>query len=202
MEGRVREFLRQCEIEVSKEVRCLPTCNPASLGPEEGWVEDPAVLVVTPGACLQYRIVVDNVSGQVPLCAIKFNDQMLDGSGNFASGPANVQVSGPTTCANLAGDFNWDGVDVLCELDPPLDEAPSNPTHDAGEPVASQVRLRNVERVRGGAAFDEDLQNLLHPGIADACRELPIGVRSSSTFTARAPARAACLLSAATRARV
>lgn len=107
---------RPCEIEVTKEVRCLPTCSPTSLGAEVGWVSDPAELEVTPGACVQYRIRVTNTSDSVPLCALKLND-LMSNAGNFSSGPSNVQVSGDATCLGLAAGFNILGNDVCCNTD-------------------------------------------------------------------------------------
>lgn len=112
-----------CEIEIVKEVRCLPECDAASLGAEEGWVAEPSILEVTPGACLQYRIVVENASADPnALCALKFDDLMSE-SGNFQSGPSNVQLVG-RSCTNLtfSSAFNWDGNEVTCKLNAPLNK--------------------------------------------------------------------------------
>jgi hypothetical protein len=120
-----------CTVNVTKQVRCLPDCDKNALGAEVGWVEDPALLEVAPGACLQYRIIVENMDkdgslGQTAVCALEFNDLMTD-KGNFVGGPANVQSHGDATCANanFATDFNWNGTDVVCELDQPLEPGES-----------------------------------------------------------------------------
>jgi len=111
----------QCQLMVHKQVRCLPDCTSTGLGPEAGWIEDPATLDVAPGACLQYRLIVHNIAVDPnPLCALRFDDLMSDKE-NFQSGPTNVQIIG-RSCTNLtfANAFNWDGNDVICRLNNPL----------------------------------------------------------------------------------
>ena len=113
-----------CELEVEKEVRCLPDCNPDGLGPEEGWVSDPDTLQVTPGACLQYRIKTKNVSGEqscpvpVDLCALEFDDDMTNLVNFTAGSPYDVQTSGPSVCdPAFASAFGWEDATVaVCEL--------------------------------------------------------------------------------------
>jgi hypothetical protein len=110
----------QCELEVRKQVRCLPDCDPESLSGEEGWVEDPSQLDVAPGACVEYRIITTNLSPEdVLLCALKYND-VMSGAVNFQSGPTDVSIS--RNCSNLdfSTAFNWLGDDVLCLLESPL----------------------------------------------------------------------------------
>lgn len=105
----------QCDLAVSKQVRCLPECNPTGLDPEEGWVSSPDELAVNPGACLQYRIVTTNISSTgVEICALQFADDLAD-SNAFAGGPLAVSQSGPVACPSLAP-FNWDGAAWTCPL--------------------------------------------------------------------------------------
>jgi uncharacterized repeat protein (TIGR01451 family) len=108
---------RPCELMVTKEVRCLPECDPGiNPGP---WVQDPADLEVTADACVQYRIVVENISDATPpvdICALRFTDDMINAI-SFASGPDNVQILPPGICGpGLAPPFNWDGIPSICEL--------------------------------------------------------------------------------------
>lgn len=139
-----------CEIDVVKQVRCLPNCSTTGLGPEDGWKcenacsGDPTrcceansdcvggqtcqvqpLLDVTPGACVQYRVKVTNNSDTLDLCALCFDDIMTPGD-EFISGPTEVTVipaqPGGQLCSNItfASAFNWIGSDVCCLLNDPL----------------------------------------------------------------------------------
>lgn len=116
----------QCTVEVTKEVRCLPDCDPARLAPNQGWVADPAKLQVVPGACIQYRIVATNVNTEeVGICAISFEDTISNDS-VFASGPTDVELLGKAcTNVNFASEFNWDGNEVICKFDQLLQKGQS-----------------------------------------------------------------------------
>jgi len=101
-----------CDTRVVTEARCLPDCQePAD--PDAGWVSDPSVLDVLPGACVQYRITTSNI-GSNAICELRFTDCMAS-SNAFASGPSDVQQSGDASCANLP-EFNWDCAPFVCEL--------------------------------------------------------------------------------------
>lgn len=145
-----------CEVSVQKQVRCLPNCSTTGLGAEDGWkcgracsgdstrccTEDGdcavgqtcgaplALLEVTPGACVQYRIKVTNESDTLDLCALRFDDLMAPGD-EFVSGPTEVTVlpaqPGGQLCSNLtfATAFNWTGADVDCLLNDPLAKGPA-----------------------------------------------------------------------------
>ncbi len=115
---------RTCALVVVKQVRCLPTCSTAGMDAEDGWVSDPSRLDVLPGACLQYRIVTTN-DGDIPVCALEYDD-LMSNSGNFQSGPTDVQMPG-NSCTNvdIATAFNWDGTPVSCLLSSALQPAQS-----------------------------------------------------------------------------
>jgi len=108
-----------CDLEVVKEVRCLPGCvEPPD--PESGWVRDPELLDMQSGACLQYRITATNISSTgTAICALRYSDCMAD-SNAFSGGPANIQQSGDVACANLPAAFNWDCTPFDCGLSQPL----------------------------------------------------------------------------------
>jgi uncharacterized repeat protein (TIGR01451 family) len=133
-EGEIDQFVlrsftticnKECELEVVKEVRCLPNCTTTGLGANEGWVSDPSQLEVLPGACLQYRIVTTNVSTEIPICALRYTDTMSN-PGNFAGAPYAVQMTG-RTCTNVtfSSAFNVGGTPVVCELDSLLNQGES-----------------------------------------------------------------------------
>ncbi|MCP4589126.1 MAG: hypothetical protein GY842_00135, partial [bacterium] len=105
-----------CAITVIKEVRCQEDCSTLLPDSEDGWVGHPDELDVAPGACVQYRITVENI-GDDPLCAIEIIDCMVN-SNNFASGPDQVQVV-PPICT-LTPPFNWDCDPFRCDPDPLL----------------------------------------------------------------------------------
>jgi hypothetical protein len=137
-----------CEIEVEKQVRCLPECDKSALDEEEGWKDE--LEDVLPGACVQYRIIVTNTSEDpngVPLAWLRFNDEMLE-KGNFESGPDNVLLLpvapevDPFSCQNLVfGDeFNWDGLNVDCRLNREL-----SPGAQLMVKFEAKVKDRNAE---------------------------------------------------------
>jgi len=109
---------RTCMVDVVKEVRCLPNCNTTSIGAEVGWVDN--LLDVTPGSCIQYRIRVQNISPNLDICALKFDD-IMSPNDEFASIPTNVQMVGKScTNVNFATAFNVIGTDVTCNLNSAL----------------------------------------------------------------------------------
>ncbi|MGB0716161.1 MAG: hypothetical protein ACPGXK_09800 [Phycisphaerae bacterium] len=98
-EDQVTVCNRVCEIDVTKQVRCLPNCTDAGLGAEEGWVDDPNELEVTPGACIQYRVILENTSDTLALCAVKISDVVLNAD-NFMGAPFMCEVE-PAQCGDL-----------------------------------------------------------------------------------------------------
>lgn len=130
-----------CNLRVFKQVRCLPDCDPAALGAEAGWNNrcvanpslpcdadadcplgdscDTAAEPALPGACLQYRIIIDNPptapgAEPAPICALNVADTMT-AKDTFSAGPYDVRVTG-AACDNLASEFNWDGEPVCCSF--------------------------------------------------------------------------------------
>ncbi len=147
-----------CQITVLKEVRCLTECDPSLLGPEEGWVQDPAQLPAGAYACLEYRITVTNTSPpeeDVAVCALRWTDCMIN-SNAFAEGPIGILMEGDSVCDGLDQAFNWDCVPVVCDLvDPGDPQLPRN--LEPGE----QVVLRFIGRLQSPDQlnFDEDPDN-------------------------------------------
>jgi len=114
-------------------------------------VAEPAVLDVAPGACLQYRIVVENVAGDpTGMCALSYDDLMAERTA-FASGPTNVQMIG-RSCTNLdfSTAFNWDGTDVICKLNTPL-----KPSETVA--VLFEARLADTASIDANAAPENQI---------------------------------------------
>lgn len=126
-----------CLIEVDKQVRCLEgaSCSPSAaqgpgtnpddhLGnPNTGWVGigpfnagDP-VHKVAPGACLQYRIIVENTSSQT-ICKLQLND-LLSFANNFTSVPFDIQVVPPAgdPAVTFAPPLNVAGANSIATVD-------------------------------------------------------------------------------------
>jgi uncharacterized repeat protein (TIGR01451 family) len=152
-----------CNVDVVKEVRCLPNCTTAGLGPDVGWLPEDSVLDLRASACVQYRIRATNVTADaVPLCELLFDD-IQSCPQNFATGPTNVHVVSTSngladdlTCAPpFATAFNWTGAPVRCVLVEPAlpNRAPLQPNDTLT--VLFQARLKDQ------AAIDEtcDPQN-------------------------------------------
>lgn len=113
-----------CLIGVTKEVRC---CEDAASGPEVGWFDETDevmmdYLEVTPGACLEYRISIRNMSTtfDLPLCAVGLGEDFTN-AGNLMGAPFMCEVD-PPICADLCpttfADTSYN--DRICQFDQPL----------------------------------------------------------------------------------
>lgn len=94
-----------CELDVVKRVRCiLDDCtNPTLFGPYQD-----TLLSVAQGSCVQFEINVENTGEGVPICALRFDDELTGGADiQVIAGTARLLVDG-NDCGAPAG-FNANG---------------------------------------------------------------------------------------------
>jgi len=159
---------RPCDISVTKQIRCWDDCV-EPVDPEAGWVDD---LEAVPGSCVEYRIVVENVSTEsVPVCALKFVDEMTNEDNFTTADPQNVRVTGPSVCDWDTGDqFNWDGVEAVCNL------------VDAGAPAVPRS-LAPTEKLtvlftavlKGAADIGDDPDDSVNTVTVEGAADCPVG---------------------------
>ncbi|MEK6674081.1 MAG: isopeptide-forming domain-containing fimbrial protein [Planctomycetota bacterium] len=134
----------QCQIAVTKQVRCLDNCDEEN--PIGGFMD---VLQAAPGSCVEFEVNVTNTSADLPVCRLRIRDTLnnqpanidFDGSVGFRVGatncptPAGFNVTGaafdwdPTTCG-LAGLAPGATLTITFNATIPLNADPAaNPTN-------------------------------------------------------------------------
>ncbi len=150
----VRKNLR-CMIDVIKEVRCLegPDCT-TTMGPEDGWFDaaDP-LLQVAPGACVQYRVRVTNISMcGTELCALKFTDTMTPEHQALFVGAPTMPVSDCGVCEPFPAPL-WGGGMWICRFAPGSELPPGGSCS-----LTFKAQLKGPEDITG----DIDPENIIN----------------------------------------
>lgn len=92
----------QCDLAVTKQVRCLDSCG----GPPIGNFQDS--VQVAPGTCVEFQVDITNNSPEASICRLRITDTLSGGAGNIALQSGTTFRIGASTCTVPAG-FNVTG---------------------------------------------------------------------------------------------